>query len=37
MEKGEFGHFHHTAYYIASAYALMGEPELSSYWLEEGG
>ena len=34
LEKGEFGHFHHAAYYIASAYALIGEPEPSIFWPE---
>lgn len=33
MERG-FGHFHHTAYNIASAYAAMGEPDPASKWLE---
>jgi tetratricopeptide (TPR) repeat protein len=28
-----FGHFHHTAYVIASAYALINEPELAIKWL----
>ncbi len=28
-----FGHFHHTAYNIASAYAMMGEPEPALRWL----
>jgi TolB-like protein/class 3 adenylate cyclase len=28
-----FGHFHHTAYVIASAYALMNEPEPALKWL----
>ena len=35
-----FGHFHHTAYGIASAYALLGRPEPAVRWLrtaeEEG-
>jgi eukaryotic-like serine/threonine-protein kinase len=29
-----FGHFHHTAYYIACAYALMNKPEAAIKWLE---
>ncbi|HEV2827608.1 MAG TPA: tetratricopeptide repeat protein, partial [Pyrinomonadaceae bacterium] len=29
-----FGHFHHTAYHIACAYALMNKPEPSIKWLE---
>jgi tetratricopeptide (TPR) repeat protein len=36
----EFGHFHHTAYVIASAYALMNKPEPAVKWLQaavEGG
>jgi len=35
IEKGKgFGHFHHTAYYIACAYALMNKRELAIKWLE---
>ena len=35
VEKGKgFGHFHHTAYYIACAYALMNKPEQAIHWLE---
>lgn len=35
IEKGKgFGHFHHTAYYIACAYALMNKPEQAISWLE---
>jgi hypothetical protein len=35
MEKGSgFGHFHHTAYGIGSAYALMRRPRESVRWLE---
>ncbi|MCA1619013.1 MAG: protein kinase [Acidobacteria bacterium] len=41
VERGEgFGHFHHTAYHIACAYALMGESAQAVVWLEkaaEGG
>lgn len=34
-EKGKgFGHFHHTAYHIASAYALMNKNEEAIKWLE---
>jgi serine/threonine protein kinase/thioredoxin-like negative regulator of GroEL len=29
-----FGHFHHTAYNIALAYALMNKPELAVQWLQ---
>ncbi len=29
-----FGHFHHTAYQIASAYAVMNKPEPAIRWLE---
>ena len=29
-----FGHFHHTAYDIASAYALLNKPEDAIKWLE---
>ena len=28
-----FGHFHHAAYNIASAYALLGQPERAVQWL----
>lgn len=36
VEKGKgFGHFHHTAYHIACAYALMNKPELAIEWLEK--
>jgi serine/threonine protein kinase len=35
VEKGKgFGHFHHTAYHIASAYALMNKNEEAIKWLE---
>lgn len=33
MERG-FGHFHHTAYNIASAYAVMEKPDHALKWLE---
>jgi tetratricopeptide (TPR) repeat protein/tRNA A-37 threonylcarbamoyl transferase component Bud32 len=29
-----FGHFHHTAYNIASAYALLGKPRDAMTWLQ---
>ena len=29
-----FGHFHHTAYNIGSAYALLGKPEQAIKWLQ---
>jgi hypothetical protein len=29
-----FGHFHHTAYNIASAYALLNQTERAVQWLE---
>lgn len=36
LELGQhFGHFHHTAYNIASAYALLGEREQAIRWLED--
>jgi hypothetical protein len=35
IEKKSFGHFHHTAHYIASAYALMNKPEPAIQWLQE--
>jgi tetratricopeptide (TPR) repeat protein len=35
VERGKgFGHFHHTAYHIACAYALMNKPEQAIKWLE---
>ena len=35
VEVGEsFGHFHHTAYNVASAYALMNKPEQAIKWLQ---
>ena len=35
VERGKgFGHFHHTAYYIACAYALMNKREQAIKWLE---
>ncbi|MEP6820501.1 MAG: winged helix-turn-helix domain-containing protein [bacterium] len=35
IEKGKgFGHFHHTAYHIACAYALMNKPEQAIKWLQ---
>jgi len=41
VERGKgFGHFHHTAYHIACAYARMNKPEQAIRWLEvaaEGG
>lgn len=36
IEKGKgFGHFHHTAYHIACAYALMNKTDEAIKWLEE--
>ena len=29
-----FGHFHHTAYNIASAYAALNEPDEAVKWLQ---
>jgi TolB-like protein/DNA-binding winged helix-turn-helix (wHTH) protein/lipopolysaccharide biosynthesis regulator YciM len=35
VERGKgFGHFHHTAYHIACAYALMKKSEQAVKWLE---
>lgn len=35
ISKGKgFGHFHHTAYHIACAYALMRKPEQAIKWLQ---
>jgi serine/threonine protein kinase/predicted negative regulator of RcsB-dependent stress response len=35
VERGEgFGHFHHTAYNIACAYAHMNKPDQAIKWLE---
>jgi non-specific serine/threonine protein kinase len=31
----DFGHFHHTAYWIACAYARMNKPEDTIHWLQE--
>jgi tetratricopeptide (TPR) repeat protein len=30
-----FGHFHHTAYNIASAYAIMNKPDEAMRWLQD--
>jgi len=36
VEKGRgFGHFHHTAYHLASAYALLKDPDQAIKWLED--
>lgn len=36
IEKGKgFGHFHHTAYHIACAYALLKDPDRSIEWLRK--
>jgi tetratricopeptide (TPR) repeat protein/tRNA A-37 threonylcarbamoyl transferase component Bud32 len=32
---GTFGHFHHAAYNIGSAYALLGEPDRAIRWLQD--
>ena len=35
IERGKgYGHFHHTAYHIACAYARMNKPEQAMKWLE---
>ena len=35
IERGKgFGHFHHTAYYIACAYARMNKKEEAVKWLQ---
>ncbi|MEO5720497.1 MAG: hypothetical protein ABIR71_03375 [Chthoniobacterales bacterium] len=35
VERGKgFGHFHHTAYHIACAYAFLRKPEPALKWLE---
>jgi serine/threonine-protein kinase len=35
IERGKgFGHFHHTAYHIACAYAIMGRHDEAIKWLE---
>jgi TolB-like protein len=34
-EKKDFGHFHHTAHFIASAYARMNKPKEAAYWLQQ--
>jgi TolB-like protein/Tfp pilus assembly protein PilF len=36
VEKGRgFGHFHHTAYHLAAAYALIKHPDQAIKWLED--
>lgn len=36
IEKGKgFGHFHHTAFHIACAYALLGKPDAAIEWLRK--
>jgi eukaryotic-like serine/threonine-protein kinase len=35
VEKKAFGHFHHTAYSIACAYARMNKLQPATYWLEQ--
>ncbi len=36
VERGKgFGHFHHTAYYVATAYALMKKPNEAVKFLED--
>lgn len=38
VELGQgFGHFHHTAYNIAAAYAALQEPDKAISWLEAAG
>ena len=34
-KKQGFGHFHHTAHFIASAYARMNNPEQAVHWLQQ--
>jgi predicted Zn-dependent protease len=34
-QRGDYGHFHHTEYNIACAYALLGKPEEARHWLSE--
>jgi non-specific serine/threonine protein kinase len=34
-EKRNFGHFHHTAYWIACAYARLHKPDQALQWLKE--
>src|ERR1700735_4547036 len=35
IEKGRgFGHFHHTAYHIGIAFALIHKPEQATMWLQ---
>jgi serine/threonine protein kinase len=36
IEVGKgFGHFHHTAYNVASAYAIMNDPDEALRWLQD--
>ena len=36
MEKGKgFGHFHHSAFHIACAYAVMNERDKAIEWLQK--
>ena len=34
-KEKDFGHFHHTAHFIASAYAQMSQPRLAIDWLKQ--
>jgi hypothetical protein len=34
-KKKDFVHFHHTAHFIASAYAQMSQPKLAIDWLNQ--
>ncbi|HSU61049.1 MAG TPA: tetratricopeptide repeat protein [Bryobacteraceae bacterium] len=36
-KKGDYGHFHHTAYWIANAYARMHRTRAAMHWLQETG
>jgi eukaryotic-like serine/threonine-protein kinase len=35
LQKKSFGHFHHTAYWIACAYARMNKPQPTMEWLKQ--
>ncbi|MBV8820698.1 MAG: hypothetical protein JO022_20220, partial [Acidobacteriaceae bacterium] len=34
-DPGDHGYFHHTAYFVAKAYASLHQPEDSAFWLKQ--